>query len=137
PSGGATSPGLRPMLSPWRTRQRGLSVIMARPILAHARAQTAAEEEVAAPADQAERQEGPERSGVVAQQEMELLEMPPFPRELAAQRQGGEGDREGEQPPLPAEEAPRPAQRPELELRREIGRYDLGEALRPLQADAP
>src|SRR5882724_1952777 len=100
------------------------------------RAQTAADEEVAHPTDQAERKEGPQRSGVVAQQEMELLEMPSFPRELAAERQGGESDREAEQPPLPAEEAPRAAKGPELELRGEVGGHGLGEALRPLQPDA-
>src|SRR6476660_3017313 len=102
---------------------------------AAAGAQMTPEEEVAGPTGEAQSQEGTERRGVIPQEEMELLETPPFPGQLTRERQRGEGDRQAEQPSLPAEEAPGATQRAELEIGRERGGRHLLEALRPLQAD--
>src|ERR1700693_2780975 len=81
------------------------------------RPQTAADGEVGDPATQTEQTADCKRGGVIVQQEMKVGDLPVRDRELAAGQERGEEHSEPHQPPLQVEQAPGPAESPELEFR--------------------
>src|SRR5258706_11292412 len=67
---------------------------------------------------------------------MKFLEMPIRKGEFVAKQQGTKEYPEAKQPPLYAKKFSGAAKRPQLQIRRERRRRDLGEVLRPLDANA-
>src|ERR1700685_2857 len=67
---------------------------------------------------------------------MKFLEAPMRERGFVAERHGREKYPEAKEPALPGEESARAVKGPQLKIRRERGRHDLGEVLRPLETNA-